>query len=183
MVYGGVAAERIDLTESTVWSGAPSDTDVSPTALENLPRIRQLMFDGKYAEGVELCQKHLLGRPASFGTHLPMASLQMAFTGNQSAQRYRRSLSLDEAIAHVDYTSGKLRFRREVFSSNPANALVTHLTCNQPASINCDLGFANLALPGDVTVEGDDTLVLKVTHSNTCTATAGKAWRFKRAFA
>jgi alpha-L-fucosidase 2 len=161
MVYGGVAAERIDLTESTVWSGAPSDTDVSPTALENLPRIRQLMFDGKYAEGVELCQKHLLGRPASFGTHLPMASLQMAFTGNQSAQRYRRSLSLDEAIAHVDYTSGKLRFRREVFSSNPANALVTHLTCNQPASINCDLGFANLALPGDVTVEGDDTLVLK----------------------
>lgn len=161
MVYGGVAAERIDLTESTVWSGAPSDSDVSPTALENLPRIRQLMFDGKYAEGGELCRQHLLGRPNSFGTHLPMASLQVAFSGENAPQRYRRSLNLDEAIAHVDYSSGKLRFHREVFSSNPADVLVTRLTCNQPASINCDLSFANLALPGEVTVEGRDTLILK----------------------
>lgn len=161
MVYGGVAAERIDLTESTVWSGAPSESDVSPTALENLPRIRQLMFDGKYAEGGELCRQHLLGRPASFGTHLPMASLQIAFKGDHAAQRYRRSLNLDEAIAHVGYSSGKLRFEREVFSSNPAGALVTRLTCNRAASISCDVSFANLALPGEVSVDGNDTLLLK----------------------
>ncbi len=161
MVYGGVAVERIDLTESTIWSGAPSDGDVSPTALENLPRIRQLMFDGKYAEGGELCRQHLLGRPASFGTHLPMASLQIAFAGDNSLSRYRRSLNLDEAVAHVDYTSSKLRFQREVFSSNPAGVLVTRLTCNQPAAINCEISFANLALPGEVTLEGNDTLILK----------------------
>lgn len=161
MVYGGVAAERIDLTESTVWSGARSDSDVSPTALENLPRIRQLMFDGKYAEGGELCRQHLLGRPTSFGTHLPMASLQIAFKGDTPAQRYRRSLDLDEAIAHVGYTSGQLRFEREVFSSNPAGALVTHLTCNRATSVSCDISFANLALPGEVSVDGNDTLLLK----------------------
>ena len=161
MVYGGAAAERIDLTESTVWSGAPSDGDVSPTALENLPRIRQLMFDGKYAEGGEICRQHLLGSPASFGTHLPMASLQIAFAGDNSPSRYRRSLNLDEAIAHVDYTSDKLRFQREVFSSNPADVLVTRLTCDHPASVSCDISFANLALPGEVTVESNETLILK----------------------
>jgi alpha-L-fucosidase 2 len=161
MVYGGASTERIDLTESTVWSGAPSDSDVSPTALENLPRIRQLLFDGKYAEGGELCQQHLLGRPASFGTHLPMASLQVAFSGETAPQRYRRSLDLDEAIAHMDCTRGNLRFHREIFSSNPADALIAHLTCDQPASITCDVSFANLVLPGEVAIEGSDTLILK----------------------
>ena len=46
MIYGGASTERIDLTESTVWSGAPSDKNVNPTALENLGRIRELMFAG-----------------------------------------------------------------------------------------------------------------------------------------
>jgi len=161
MVYGGTATERINLTESTVWSGAPSDDNIDPTALEHLPHIRQLMFDGKYAEGGELCKQHLLGRPDSFGTHLPMASLQLKFNGDTPAQNYRRSLNLDEAIAYVDYTRGNLRFHREVFSSNPADSLVIRIACNRPGSINCSISFAKLTPPGEVTIEGSDTLILK----------------------
>jgi alpha-L-fucosidase 2 len=41
MVFGGDLVERIQLSESTVWSGAPATTDVSPTAREQLPRIRE----------------------------------------------------------------------------------------------------------------------------------------------
>jgi alpha-L-fucosidase 2 len=161
MVYGEASTERLDLTESTVWSGGPSENNVNPTALENLPHIRQLMFDGKYAEGGELCKQHLLGRPNSFGTHLPMASLLLTFDGDTPAQSYRRSLNLDEAIANVDYTSGDLRFHREVFASNPANALVTRIICNKPASISCTVSFDKLTLPGEVTVEGNSKLILK----------------------
>ena len=40
MVFGGTSTERIALTESTLWSGAPSDKNINPTALENLGRIR-----------------------------------------------------------------------------------------------------------------------------------------------
>jgi alpha-L-fucosidase 2 len=160
MVYGGVTTERIDLTESTLWSGAPGTDDINPTAHENLPRIRQLMFDGKYSEAGELCKQHLLGRSTSFGTNLPMASLQIAFNGDTASHRYRRSLNLEEAIAYVDYTSGNLRFHREVFSSNPAGVLITRLTCNRPASINCTISFANMALPGEIMLDGSDTLIL-----------------------
>jgi alpha-L-fucosidase 2 len=172
MIYGGTSSERIDLTESTVWSGAPSDTNVNPTALENLGRIRELMFAGKYAEGGELCQQHLLGKATSFGTNLPMATLSLAFEGEDApVQDYRRSLSLDEALVSVDYTRNGLRFHREVFSSNPDNLLILRQTCDRPKSINCNLSFAPLALPGDVTVEGADTLVLRghafeTLHSN-----------------
>jgi alpha-L-fucosidase 2 len=161
MVYGGASIERVDLTESTAWSGAPSDQDVNPTAFVNLDPIRELMFAGKYAEGGALCQQHLLGNPGSFGTNLPMASLQLDFEGDAPVQDYRRSLSLDEAIAFVDYTRDGYRFHREVFSSNPDNIMILHHTCDQPRSINVDLSFATLTLPGDVSVEGNDTLVLR----------------------
>jgi len=161
MVYGGAATERIDLTESTVWSGAPSDKNVNPTALENLGRIRELMFAGNYAEGGELCRQHLLGIPDSFGTHLPMATLELAFDGEAPTQDYRRSLNLDEAIAYVDYTREGRHFHREVFSSNPDDILVARLTCDQPKSISCTVSFAKLILPGEVTVEDGHTLVLK----------------------
>jgi alpha-L-fucosidase 2 len=161
MIYGGTSVESFALTESTTWSGAPSDRNVNPTALENLEKIREVMFAGKYAEGGELCKEHLLGHSDSFGTHLPMATLELAIPGDGPTQNYRRSLNLDEAIASVDYTRGGLAFHREVFSSNPDNALIAHLTCNQPKSVSCAISFPKLTLPGEVTTEGNDTLVLK----------------------
>lgn len=161
MIYGGYSTERIDLTESTVWSGAPGDHDVNPTALSNLGPIRELMFAGKYAEAAALCEQHLLGKPTSFGTHLPLATLQLAFDGDAPVRGYRRSLNLGEAIAYVDYTRNGLRFHREVFSSNPDDVLVVRQTCDQPKSLNFTLSFAKLSLPGEVAVEGQDTLVLR----------------------
>jgi alpha-L-fucosidase 2 len=160
MIYGGASTERIDLTESTVWSGAPSDDNVNPTAFANLGPIRELMFAGKYFEGGALCQQHLLGHAGSFGTHLPMASLQLAFEGDAPTQRYRRSLNLDEGIAYVDYSSNDRRIHREVFSSNPDDVLVLRHTCDQQKSVSFNLSFAKLTLPGEVTVEDTDTLVL-----------------------
>jgi alpha-L-fucosidase 2 len=161
MIYGAATVERIDLTESTVWSGAPSDHDVNPTALANLGPIRELMFAGKYAEGGALCQQHLLGHGRSFGTNLPVATLQLTFEGDALAQDYRRSLNLGEGIASVDYKRSGRRFHREVFSSNPDNVLVLRHTCDQPKSVSFNLSFAKLTLPGEVTVEGTDTLVLR----------------------
>src|SRR5580698_2238301 len=79
MIYGGTSVESFALTESTTWSGTPNDKNVKPTALANLGKIRELMFAGKYAEGGELCKEHLLGNPNSYGTHLPIATLELAF--------------------------------------------------------------------------------------------------------
>jgi alpha-L-fucosidase 2 len=161
MIYGGTSVESFALTESTTWSGAPNDKNVKPTALANLGKIRELMFAGKYAEGGELCKEHLLGNPGSFGTHLPMATLELAFPEDEHPQNYRRSLNLDEGIAYVDYSRGGLSFHREVFASNPDNALIAHISCNQPKSVSCSISFPKLTLPGEVTTEGNDTLVLK----------------------
>jgi alpha-L-fucosidase 2 len=89
MVFGGTAKERIALSESTAWSGAPSTNDVNPNALEHLAQIRQLLFAGKYAEARDLCRKYLLGRPASFGTNLPLPELQLSFDNSEAPAKYR----------------------------------------------------------------------------------------------
>ena len=161
MVFGGVARERIALSESTIWSGAPSDNDVNPKALENLPEVQKLFFAGKYVQARELCQEAMLGQPHSFGTNLPMAYADIEFQTGSDVQEYRRDLDLDEAIAHVRYGSGGRLFTREVFASNPVDALVIRLTCDRARSIDCKLSFGDPKLPGEVTLDGNNTVILR----------------------
>ena len=80
MVFGGVKNEKLALNESTLWSGAPSGNNVNPEGLKHLAEIRQLLFDGKYGQARSLCTQ-LLGRKDSYGTHLPLADLSVAFQG------------------------------------------------------------------------------------------------------
>src|SRR5690554_4887562 len=47
MVFGGPANEKIQLNEETFWSGGPSHND-NPKAMEALPKVRELIFEGKY---------------------------------------------------------------------------------------------------------------------------------------
>jgi alpha-L-fucosidase 2 len=160
MVYGNIEKERIGLTESTVWSGAPGSSDEIPNALEYLREIRNLIFQGKYLEARTLCKDHMLGRPKSFGTNLPLGDLELAFRTSVDAELYRRSLALDEGIVRVEYTVNSHRFLREVLASNPDNAIVVHLTCDAPNQITFSAAIRS-ALPGKVSGLGEDTLVFR----------------------
>src|ERR1044071_8856013 len=62
MVFGKTDIERIQLNEETVWSGSAFES-ANPEALENLPKVRQLLFDGKPAEAFALAEKKLMARP------------------------------------------------------------------------------------------------------------------------
>src|SRR5215207_6551630 len=57
MVFGGVAQERLQLNEDTLWSGSgPRDWN-NPRAKDLLPEVRKLLFEGHYAEANALCQQ------------------------------------------------------------------------------------------------------------------------------
>src|SRR5688572_23061999 len=59
MIFGGVESERLQLNEDSLWSGAPQDAD-NPKALEALPEIRKLLFEGKYAEAQRMANQTLI---------------------------------------------------------------------------------------------------------------------------
>ena len=160
MVYGGIETERIALSESTAWSGAPATGEVNPGAYEHLNEIRELFFSGKYDEAQDLCGKYLVGHPKNFGTNLPLPELQFAFDNAGDVKEYRRSLRLDEAIAHTRFRAGEGLFERQVFASHPDKLLVFRMTCSEPGKIGFRMKFGNGVFPVEVTTDNSDTLVL-----------------------
>jgi len=160
MVYGGIQTERIALSESTAWSGAPATGEVNPQALPHLQAMRLLFFDGKYEEFQQLCNKCLPGHAKNFGTNLPLPELQLAFDEASEASGYRRSLDLDSAIATVHYRNGNAAHLREVFASHPDKVLAIRLTCDKPGSISFRLSVGKSILPGSAAVD-QDTLVFQ----------------------
>lgn len=60
MVFGGVAQERIQFNEATLWTGRPR-AYARPGAAQYLPQIRQLLAAGKQAEAEALAGQHFMG--------------------------------------------------------------------------------------------------------------------------
>lgn len=160
MIYGGIQTERIALSESTAWSGAPTAGEVNPGALGHLNEIRQLFFAGKYEEAQDLCGKYLVGKMKNFGTNLPLPELQLAFDNVRDAAGYRRSLRLDEAIAYTRFRARGCLFERQAFASHVDKLLVIHLTCTRPGQISFRLSFSKGVIPFAVTTDLANTLVL-----------------------
>jgi alpha-L-fucosidase 2 len=150
MVFGGITKERIALTESTAWSGAPSASDVNPGAAEHLSQIRELLFQDDYVQARKLCEQYLLSHPTSFGTNLPLLDLVLEFSHPQEIVRQRRMLDLDEGVAKVDYQTDGHRFTREMFASNPSDVLVVHLESDTPGRLSFKAGFEGVKLPGKI---------------------------------
>jgi alpha-L-fucosidase 2 len=153
MVFGGAARERLHLTESTLWSGAPTLHNTNPAARDSIPAIRNLFFAGRYTEAEELCRKNLLGRGSQFGTALPMSFLDIEMTFPGEVSGYRRFLDLEEAIAHVEFAAGEVIFHREVFASHPAGIIAVRMTSSKPGSIFCSISFGEPRLAGEVRAE------------------------------
>jgi len=56
-----------------------------------------------------------------------------------TVRNYRRSLNLNEAIAHVSYRYRRVNYQREVFVSYPDNVIVVRLTADQKGALSFSL--------------------------------------------
>jgi alpha-L-fucosidase 2 len=159
MVFGGIAAEHLQLNEATLWSGGPRDWN-NPSAKEILPQVRAAIFAGDYAKAGELCKK--MQGPYN-ESYQPLGDLRLNFSvSDESAAlaTLERSLDLDRAVVTVRYRDGDATFTRETFSSYPDQVIVVRLTCDQPGKINFTL-TADSPLRYAVQTEGKDLLVLR----------------------
>jgi len=160
MIFGGVEKERLEINEATVWTGEPR-WDANPEALKSLPKVRQLLFQGKYREAEQLAQKSILGQkpqnPAA--TYQALGDIYIDFGPQHGIASYKRELNIEEAVARVSYTANQVNYLREVFSSSPDQALVIRLTADKPGSINFTLHLSRQGNKATIIATGNEIVM------------------------
>ena len=159
MVFGGVAEERIQLNEDTVWQGEPHDY-ARPGAVEALPEIRRLLWAGKQAEAEKLAMERFMGEPLRQKAYQAFSDLELVFPALAGAQPsdYRRELDLDSAVASVSFAAGEGRCRREVFASFPDQVIVVRLTA-EGAPLDFEASLSSIHAETSVAIDGEDLLL------------------------
>ncbi len=102
MVFGRPAVERIQLNEETVWAGSPNNNS-NPLALNALPVIRQLIFEGRNLEAQNMATEKIMSQTNSGMPYQSMGDLYISFPGHNNYKEYYRDLDISKAIATVKY--------------------------------------------------------------------------------
>ena len=136
MIYGIPSSERLQLNEETIWAGRPNN-NANPEALEYLPKVRQLVWDGKYKEAQDLATKHVQANTNSGMPYQPFGDLYISFPNVKDYDNYYRELSLDSARAITRYTSNGVTYQREYLSALKDNVIAIRLTADKKGMITC----------------------------------------------
>lgn len=159
MVFGGTAAERLQLNEDTLYAGGPYDPN-NREALGALPEARRLIFEGRYREANDWIGARMMAHPIKQMPYEPVGDLNLEFPGHGEVRGYRRELDLETAVVRVSYDRDGVAFTREVFASPVDQVIVVHLTADCPNQIHF---VAHLSTPqkADIRSEGLDTIVMR----------------------
>jgi len=153
MIFGGVEVERLQLNQDTIWAGGPYNP-ANPAAREAYPKARELIFAGKQKEAEELISRSGMAIPLRQASYSTLGNLLLTFPDRSPVTDYRRTLDLDTAVASTTYAQGGVKYRREVFSSEPDQVIVLRLTADQPASVNFTVDMNTPQSTSSVTANG-----------------------------
>lgn len=170
MVFGTPAVERIQLNEETIWAGQPNQV-CNPAAKENLPKVRQLIFEGKYKEAELLANEKVmpLGAGQNCGMPFqPFGDLWIAMPGHADYTGYERLLDLDNARSVVRYTVDGVQYEREMLAPLGSKVIAIHLTASRPGMISFTASFNTPHADVLVGGEGKEATLTGVTakHEN-----------------
>lgn len=159
MIYGGTAIETIQFNEETLWSGQPHDYS-RPGAYKHLDELRNLLYKGQQEEAHELGNTRFMSQPLGQMSYLAFGNLQLNFPDHTDAESYQRRLNLDNAITTVTYKSDNIRYRREVFASAPAQAIIIRLESSDNKGLSFTAGLNSPHSNYEVVIE-DDQIILR----------------------
>ena len=158
-IMGSLEAERITLNEKTLWRGGPNTAggaeyywNVNKQSAHLLDDIRQAFLDGNDELAAKLTRENFNStasyeyygeNPFRFGNFTTMGEIYIE-TGHSMVGLgdYKRILSLDSALAVVQYTKDGVQYERKSFVSYPANVLVMKFSASKPGMQNLTLSYA-----------------------------------------
>lgn len=138
MIYGEASMEHYQLNEDSVWYGGALNR-VNPDAKKYLPKVRNLIFDGKIHDAERLMKFAFTAVPQSERSYQTLGNVFMDFFDSiGETESFERSLDLETAIHTVivkDKKSG-ITYTRETFASAEKNCIITRFTADREKSIS-----------------------------------------------
>jgi len=141
MVFGGIAHERLQLNEGTLYSGYPGYRDLNLTVTNEYQQVAGLIAQRRYAEAEAIIQRGWRGKSPAYIQ--PLGDLFLDFEVDGPVTEYRRELDLARSVCRVSYRAGNTHFTREVFASYPDQVIVVRLTADRPGSLNFSVRLAS----------------------------------------
>ncbi len=163
MVFGGVRRERIQLNLDTLWAGGPRDNQ-NPKALAALPKVRQLLFEGKNQEATRLAGQTMMGVPPRVKSYQTLGDLTIEpLEPVAMAEEYQRWLDLRDGTARTRFRAEGVTYERTVYSCPQRQLLFVSLSARDARGAPAKkISFrATLSRPeAEVRVVAPDALVL-----------------------
>lgn len=167
MVYGNPVNEEIQLSEETVWQGSPYSNN-NPKALGALPKIRQLIFEGKYEEARQLGDECFISNVGNEQSYQTVGSLHIDIPANyRGVTAYSRYLDLDNAVAGTEYSLRGGEIKEEVFSSFKDNLIIVHYTSTKEGGMSGSIYFTTPMPDPQYSFTEDGLLRLEGNNSST----------------
>ncbi|MBL0327495.1 MAG: glycoside hydrolase family 95 protein [Cytophagaceae bacterium] len=141
MIYGNVEKEIIQLNEHTVWSGSPNRND-NPKSLENLSKIRNLIFEGNHKEAEKLANDYIITKKSHGQKFEPVGSLNLTFPGHENYKDYYRELDIEKAISKTTYTIDGVKYTREAFASLADRVIVVKISSDKPGKLSFTANYS-----------------------------------------
>lgn len=146
MVYGGVAKEQIQVNEESIWYGAKKNR-ANEDSIKYLPKIRELLFEGRIEEAEQLMKWSMSGCPKSMPCYQTLGDIMIEFyrpaeqgleqmfrAGDAAA--YYRELDLERAVSLTRYEMEDVQYTREYFLSYSADAMVMRFAASKEQTLN-----------------------------------------------
>ena len=175
-IMGSIEAERITFNEKTLWRGGPNTSkgaeaywNVNKQSAHVLNEIRQAFSEGDQKKAAMLTRKNFNSevpyesnreKPFRFGNFTTIGEFYVE-TGLSAVNMsgYKRILSLDSALAVVQFKKDDVAYERSYFISYPANVMAIRFKADRPGKQNLTFSYApNPVSTGSMTTDGNNGL-------------------------
>ena len=183
-ILGSIEAERITFNEKTLWRGGPNTAkgadyywNVNKQSAHILDEIRKAFVEGDQKKAEKLTRENFNSevpyefsreKPFRFGNFTTMGEFYVE-TGLSTIgmSDYKRILSLDSAMAVVQFKKDDVAYQRNYFISYPANVMVMRFSADQPGKQNLTFRYApNPVSTGQFSADGNNGLVYRASLDN-----------------
>lgn len=183
-IMGSVEAERITFNEKTLWRGGPNTAkgadyywNVNKQSAHLLDEIRKAFTEGDQKKAEMLTRQNFNSEvsyeadgenPFRFGSFTTMGEFYVETGLNMIGMSdYKRILSLDSAMAVVQFKKDRVAYQRNFFISYPANVMVVRFSADQSGKQNLVFSYApNPLSTGSMVSDGNKGLVYTASLDN-----------------